>query len=334
MAGGLDPQPLASALLTTLRADPAIEGAAVLLGQRLVGADGSVPEQGWTAPLLRDLARQAQASVTPRSTPVADRLVLAVAVLGQHRPVATVLVLCTASAATRARTRAQRAAHDWAVELEAAALFAEVQDLAARAERSRIAREMHDSVAQDLASLGYLVDDLLAADAHEARPGLESLRHEISSVVTQLRLSIHDLRSDGLRTGGLAGAIGEIARREARSGDMAVHLRMQETHNTLGPDVEHELVRIAQEAISNARQHSGGSNLWVSCVVGPGGVVIAVEDDGVGLRGESADSIGLAIMAERAARVGAVLSIQTRPPHGTAVRIELETGVRAASIAS
>jgi signal transduction histidine kinase len=337
LAGGLDPRPLASALITTLRSDPAVEGAAVVLGSetgRLVGADGRVPEDGWTAPLQRRLARQAQMSRVPASAPLADRVVLAVPVLGQHHPVATVLLLCPASSASRVLPHAQGAAHDWAVELEAAALFAEVQDLAARAERSRIAREMHDGVAQDLASLGYLVDDLLAGDDEEIRPGLEGLRHEISSVVTALRLSIHDLRSDGLRTGGLAGAIGEIARREAQCGDMAVHLRLQETHNTLTADVEHELLRVAQEAITNAQQHSGGANLWVSCVVGPGGVVIAVEDDGVGLHGESAESLGLSIMVERAARVGAVLSIQTRPPHGTAVRVELETGAGAASIAS
>jgi signal transduction histidine kinase len=145
----------------------------------------------------------------------------------------------------------------------------------------------------------------------------------VADLVLRLRLSVHDLREDGLATGGVAGAPAELARRQARSGSMVVHVRSGQTENTLSPFDEQQLLRTAREAVTNAGRHSGGSHLWVSCVVGPGGAVITVEDDGRGLPPLPDSSRGFRRMRESAAAIGATVSVQSRSPRGTSVRIEM-----------
>ena len=212
----------------------------------------------------------------------------------------------------------------WANHLDAAVMFRQVQSLATQAERARLARDMHDGVAQDVASLGYIVDDLIdRADEGLPAEELVRLREAIGQVVGELRLSIYDLRDDGIRSGGLAGAVGELARREASLGRNAVHLRLHETRNVLSADVEGDFYRIAQEALTNARRHSGASNVWVTVAVGPGGTVLEVADDGRGMGTPRLDSMGLSMMAERAARIGATLEVLPRSPSGTVIRVEL-----------
>ena len=88
--------------------------------------------------------------------------------------------------------------------------------------------------------------------------------------------------------------------------------------------MESELLRIAQEAVTNARKHAGAANLWVTCEVDPPFAQIEVSDDGKGLgRDRPEGRYGMTIMAERANRVRAELEIVPRPPKGTTVRVML-----------
>jgi signal transduction histidine kinase len=192
-----------------------------------------------------------------------------------------------------------------ALRLDTALVFDEVRSLATMEERQRLAREIHDGVAQEIASLGYFVDDLTAdAVSDTQRSKLVSLRSEISRVVSELRLSIFDLRSEISPAAGI-GAVG------ARSG-LTVHLTLDEAPTRLRGEVETELLRIAQEAVTNARKHSSAENLWVDCRVRPPFARITVVDDGTGLGDPREDSYGLNIMRERADRIGAKLEIGTR----------------------
>ena len=90
-------------------------------------------------------------------------------------------------------------------------------------------------------------------------------------------------------------------------------------------EVETELFRIAQEAITNARKHSTASNLWVHCRIQPPIASISVRDDGGGLGAPRDDSYGIKIMRERADRIGAALSIAENgapgSPSGTCVTV-------------
>jgi signal transduction histidine kinase len=209
---------------------------------------------------------------------------------------------------------------DDALRLESAVLFSDVRAVATVEERRRLAREIHDGVAQEIASLGYLVDDLAREDcSEEHRSGLVSLRDELTRVVTELRLSIFDLRSGVTTNAGLGSVLADYVREVGKGSGMAVHMSLEESPRRLRIDVETELLRIAQEAVTNARKHSKATNLWVTCRVEPPFAEIRIEDDGVGYAAPKDDHYGLHIMNERAGRINAVLTISNRLGGGTAV---------------
>ncbi|WP_433394273.1 sensor histidine kinase [Micromonospora sp. KLBMP9576] len=219
-----------------------------------------------------------------------------------------------------------------ALRLEAALLFDEVRSLATNEERQRLAREIHDGVAQELVMVGYGIDNALAyidEDPKETAEALRTLRGEVTRVITELRLSLFELRSEVDRHGGLTAAIAEYARTVGASGGLRVHLSLDETTARLPAATEAELLRIAQEAVTNARKHAGASNLWVTCAVDPPYAQIEVSDDGQGIADQRSDGhYGLAIMAERAERIRGRLEIRPRQPSGTTVAVVLGSSPR------
>ncbi|MGC5289345.1 GAF domain-containing sensor histidine kinase [Micromonospora sp. DT231] len=219
-----------------------------------------------------------------------------------------------------------------ALRLEAALLFDEVRSLATNEERQRLAREIHDGVAQELVMVGYGIDNAMATvfdNADETAEALRTLRGEVTRVITELRLSLFELRSEVDRQGGLAAAIAEYARTVGSSGGLRVHLSLDESTARLPAATEAELLRIAQEAVTNARKHAGASNLWVTCEVDPPYAQIEVSDDGQGMADQRPDGrYGLAIMAERAERIRGRLEIRPRQPTGTTVAVVVGTSSR------
>jgi signal transduction histidine kinase len=219
-----------------------------------------------------------------------------------------------------------------ALRLEAALLFDEVRSLATNEERQRLAREIHDGVAQELVMVGYGIDNALAyvdEDPKETAEALRTLRAEVTRVITELRLSLFELRSEVDRHGGLAAAIAEYARTVGASGGLRVHLSLDESTARLPAATEAELLRIAQEAVTNARKHAGASNLWVTCEVDPPYAQIEVSDDGHGIGDQRTDGhYGLAIMAERAERIRGRLEISPRQPSGTTVAVVVGSSPR------
>jgi signal transduction histidine kinase len=208
-----------------------------------------------------------------------------------------------------------------AARIDAALLFDEVRHLATAEERQRLAREIHDGVAQEVASLGYLIDDLVARSPEGLQADLRSLRDELSRVVSELRYSIFDLRREIGPGATLTSVLADHARHVGETSGIAVHLDLSESPSRLRPAVEAELLRIAQEAIANARKHSRAQNLWVTCRVDAPQVRLQVEDDGRGLLPPREDSFGLAIMRERATRAGCALEVRGRPGGGTTVEV-------------
>ena len=216
-----------------------------------------------------------------------------------------------------------------ALRLETALVFDEVRSLATMEERHRLAREIHDGVAQEIASLGYFVDDLTAEMVPEShRVKLRALRAEISRVVSELRLSIFDLRSEISPGAGLGSALSDYVRAVGARSGLTVHLTLDEAPTRLRGEVETELLRIAQEAVTNARKHSAASNLWVHCRITPPYARVTIEDDGVGLGRARPDSYGLKIMKERAERIGATFEIGERlgPKADKGTRVAVTVG--------
>lgn len=216
------------------------------------------------------------------------------------------------------------------LQLDTALVFDEIRMLATVDERRRLAREIHDGIAQEVASLGYVVDDLAESSSDPViAQGLRNLRGELSRVVADLRLSIFDLRSDVSPTNGLGAALSDYVRTVGARSDLTVHLTLDEAPTRLTPVVEAELMRIAQEAVANARKHSSADNLWVDFWSDPPRARLVVRDDGTGMSGARADSFGIAIMRERAHRIDATLEIDTDPlgerSRGTTVQVTVTT---------
>ncbi len=194
-------------------------------------------------------------------------------------------------------------------------LFTRLRDAATADERRRLAREMHDGVAQDIASLGYLVDALAVAPASAAQAeSLRRLRERITAVVAQVRLSVQTLRTDVHASESLGAAVSGLARHLSESSGIPIRVTVNERTARLRPEIEAELLRITQEAMTNAVRHSHATAIDVTCRVAAPSAEIMVRDDGRGLGTGRPDSYGLAIMRERAGLIDADLAVESVEP--------------------
>ncbi|MFT4264884.1 MAG: sensor histidine kinase [Nocardioides sp.] len=211
------------------------------------------------------------------------------------------------------------------VHLDTALLFGTFREHASAEERRRLAREMHDGVAQDIASLGYLVD-AIAGDAAVPRQQerIVVLRERISAIVAEVRRSLVNLRTDIGESESLGAAIATLARSLSNASGVAINVSADETTERLRPEVEAELFRIVQESISNALKHAQATEVDVHCQVRAPSATITVTDDGRGMGTTREDSHGLEIMRERAALVDAVLEIGEAPSGGVRVSVTIQ----------
>ncbi len=210
------------------------------------------------------------------------------------------------------------------VQLDTAMLFSDFRDSASADVRKRLAREMHDGVAQDIASLGYLVDALAARPADEKQAkAFAMLRARITGIVAEVRQSVLTLRTSIGESETLGVAIGAVARHLAESSHIPIQVTLDEHSARLRPEVEAELFRIAQEAMNNAIKHAQCSTIEVNCQVHAPSALITISDDGRGLQAARSDSHGLKIMRERARLVGADLSIADKPEGGLMVAVRI-----------
>ncbi|GAA1792782.1 hypothetical protein GCM10009835_08230 [Planosporangium flavigriseum] len=348
----LDPGGLAEHLLDEVRAVAPASRAAVLSasgGGRLVvlaqmGADRVDWETGldadsaiadaWASQQPQTANRSQARSAVPPGTEVSA---LVVPLIAGVRTVGLIVLEIDAPAAYPPAmiSQAAQVAAPAALRLEAALLFDEVRSIATSEERQRLAREIHDGVAQELVMVGYGIDNALAAlpDVDATTEELRVLRSEVTRVITELRLSLFELRSEVDRYGGLATAIADYARTVGQSAGLRVHLSLDESTARLPAATEAELLRIAQEAITNARKHAGAENLWVTCTIDPPFAEIEVSDDGHGMVDQPKEGrYGLAIMAERAERIRGRLEIRPRVPNGTTVAVVLGSAPRRGSV--
>lgn len=343
----LDPGGLAEHLLDEVRRVVPVQRAAVLSaggGSRLIViAQSGVERIDWETGLDSDSAiADAWASQQPqsgnrsqaRSHSGAEVSALVVPLLAGVRTVGLLAIEADVPGAYPPSVAAKvtALAAPTALRLEAALLFDEVRSLATNEERQRLAREIHDGVAQELVMVGYGIDNTMAVlpdEATDAFSELRTLRGEVTRVITELRLSLFELRSEVDRHGGLTAAIAEYARAVGASAGLRVHLSLDESTARLPAATEAELLRIAQEAITNARKHAGAHNLWVTCAVDPPFAQVEVSDDGHGISDQRPEGrYGLAIMAERAERIRGRLEIRPRQPNGTTVAVVLGNSLR------
>jgi signal transduction histidine kinase len=190
-------------------------------------------------------------------------------------------------------------------------------------ERNRLAREIHDGLAQALALMVMQLadaEDKLGPAWASARKPLDTVRELATSALASARRSVGMLRPNA--STGLLRAIRHVADIVGRYDAGAIDVRVTGTPFTLDATVEAELVGIAREAMTNAAKHSGATHLALELAFTDGRAVrLAVVDDGVGFDPDEqrADAYGLLGMRERAARIGAALTLVTEPGGGTQI---------------
>ena len=221
--------------------------------------------------------------------------------------------------------RAIEVADEFALRLDTAVLFDDVRALATSEERNRIAREMHDGVAQEIVGLGYIVDEIESVSDQEHTRELASvLRAEITRLVSEIRFSIFDLRHE-VTDGRLAASLADYAREVSHATGLRVHLSLAESGPPLPPRTATEVLRVAQEAIGNVRKHARAENLWVTLDSDGSSLRLEVADDGIGNAEPREHHWGLQTMRERAATVGAQLAVCPRHDGGTVVSLRSPT---------
>jgi signal transduction histidine kinase len=277
----------------------------------------------------RDMALESAEGRRLATTGNDDALAARMPLLLQEREIATLL----SRTPIEIDERMQDLIDDRIVMLGIALAFEDIRSRASDAERSRLSREMHDGIAQEIASLGYVIDDLLIEADDDMRPRLRELRAHLTRVVADLRLSIFELRGRDPGTG-LGVALSDLVERVRPTAPFAIHLRLDVSHARFPRGVEDEMLRIAQEALTNAKRHSGAENVWVSARLHPPVAELTVEDDGVGLTAGRSDSFGLEVMRERASAIGAALTVRDRRGGGTVVYLLLSPSAIPSSSAS
>ena len=199
------------------------------------------------------------------------------------------------------------------------------QFAATLAERTRLSREIHDTMLQSLAGIALQVQAIArqcAPEAADQQSKLVALRRQVEEYMREARQAVQNLRSPMLDAGGgLPGALAEIGRRT-----VAPPTRFDLSADPLvGAEaaIEGELLRIAQEAMANAAQHAGASRIRVELLQEPGIIRLRITDDGRGfdvdaMLSAGSSHYGLTGMQERAARIGGRLTV-TSSATGTVV---------------
>lgn len=199
------------------------------------------------------------------------------------------------------------------------------------AERARLAREIHDTLAQGLSSIQML---LYAAErADPGRPGLEHIRLARETAAANLadaRRFIRELTPPELEDKGFAGALRRLATEQWGAQGLRVKVRVSDTVE-LPMHIQTALLRIAQGAVANVIQHADATTATITLAVDPPGqVCFTIADDGRGFdpaslsgRAGRSDSFGLQATRERVDQLGGTLTVESQPGAGTVLTVEL-----------
>ena len=213
------------------------------------------------------------------------------------------------------------------IALEHASMAARLQSFAVVEERSRIAREMHDSLAQILGYLGLEMQTLEALTRQGDREGtlaeLKQAREMIKSAQADVRGNILSLRTTLAGEINLTAALQKYCNEfEIQTGVTTRLIDETEAELTLSPLAETQLVRIVQEGLTNVRKHAQASSVQLKLMTHEGWLCMTIVDDGIGIQQDvSCSHFGLQTMRERAESVGGSLTVSSIRNHGT--RIEL-----------
>jgi signal transduction histidine kinase len=214
-----------------------------------------------------------------------------------------------------------------ALAIDNARWFGRLRTLGADEERARIAKDLHDRTGQSLAYLAFELDRISkqAGQGKAVAPAVDALRGDVRKVVAELRDTLYDLRTDVTAADGLASTLSAFLDRLRERSGLQTELVADEGAR-LPLLQEREVWRIAREALTNAERHAQASAITVTWRCDGHRADLEVADDGVGLAdvdGGSLGATGLGMLRERAASIGATLTVSSEPGRGTRVRCTL-----------
>jgi ligand-binding sensor domain-containing protein/signal transduction histidine kinase len=209
-------------------------------------------------------------------------------------------------------------------------LQVEAQWGAVLAERGRLAREIHDTLAQGFVGISVqleLVARLLAGSREAALHQLDQARALVRASLDEARTSIWDLRSENAGAVDLPARLRQSCNRIASGSPSKVYLQVKGTYRPVTPKTEEELLRIGQEAVANAVRHAGATRIDVQLIYEAARVSLQVADDGRGFspspdRAGPEGHYGIKGMHERAEEIDAALVLESTPGGGTRVSVE------------
>ena len=198
-------------------------------------------------------------------------------------------------------------------------------------ERTRIAREFHDTLEQALVGIGMQLDaatNMLSVSSIPAEPLqiLDMARFMVRHSHEEARRSVWNLRTWALEQGDLPAALSEMKGHVKNGSPVQIGLEISGTPRPLPSRIESHLLRIGQEATTNAVKHAQGTIIRLELRYEPQSVQLSIEDDGLGFDAENATSseaghFGLLGMRERAEKIGGTITLLSTPGSGTRIHV-------------
>jgi signal transduction histidine kinase len=204
-------------------------------------------------------------------------------------------------------------------------LVAQAREAGVRDERRRMAREIHDTLAQGLTGI---VTQLQAAEqAAERTPSDPAGWQRRVTAATRLareslseaRRSVDALRPEPLECARLSEALAGVAERWSALNGIPVQVTTTGTVRPVDPEAEFALLRAAQEALANVARHAHATRVWLTISYMENEVAMDVRDDGIGFDPGQADGFGLVAMQQRIAALSGTLQVESDPGGGTAI---------------
>jgi signal transduction histidine kinase len=201
------------------------------------------------------------------------------------------------------------------------------------AERNRIARDLHDTLAQGFAGIAFQLEAVatrLTEAPAQAQQHLNLALNMVRHSLGEARRSVMNLRSAALENGDLAKALTETARQLSGHKPVDISVQTIGAVRPLPPTIESNLLRIGQEAITNSLKHGLASRIEIELSYLPRTILMRIRDDGKGFEFPSPSRtngahFGLLGMQERAKQMGARLDLKSSPSHGATVEVEAPT---------
>lgn len=212
-----------------------------------------------------------------------------------------------------------------ALAIENARFYTQATRTAAQAERSRLARDLHDSVSQAIYGIALASRTLeKLADPNDTRMTVP-LQHILSlsdAAMVEIRSLIFELRPESLEREGVLAALNKQADAVRARYGLTVHVSLCATEPAVPLAVKEAIYRIAQEAMHNVVKHAHARELWLSLSGHSESFVLEIRDDGVGFDVNKGwpGQMGLGTMRERSQAVGGRLDVESRPMHGATIR--------------